>query len=138
MEVHFRRCPVYLNAFRIRLALMGAGVLTLGIYLAMGGRLGPSDRGVVQIEYGIEPGELDGLAVEIDGQVVGKLRPFGSSYRTGFLVREGLHQVKLLHPTMDSEERRVEVSSTQPVLLVVDFQSRADERGAVRSVLGFQ
>jgi hypothetical protein len=57
---------MFLNAFRIRLTLMGAGILTLVISLAMGGRTGPSKDGVVMIEFGMYPDEFTG-AVTFNG-----------------------------------------------------------------------
>jgi hypothetical protein len=111
---------VYLNAFRIRLALMGAGILTSLIYVAMGGKLGPGSTGVVAIEYGAYPEAFQGLEVAIDGEAVGPLKPFGAKTRTPFEVKEGQHEVRVIATRFTCRPRRVNVESGSSVLLVLD------------------
>jgi hypothetical protein len=126
---------VYLNALHIRLSLMALGIVSLITFLALGGRLGPGNKGVIQIDYGIEPRSFAGLEVEIDGQTAGTLRPFGNASRTGFEVAKGMHQVRVRHPEFACEPRRVEVEPGRNVLLILDVGEGADAKGSMRSVL---
>jgi hypothetical protein len=112
---------MYLNAFRIRLALMGAGILTLLVYVAMGGRLGPSNDGVVQVEFGTYPEAFEGLQVAIDGQPAGELRRLGAATRTGFQVEEGSHELRLITSRFVSRPRQVNVSAGHTLLLVLEI-----------------
>ena len=127
-----------MNALRRRLGLIGAGFVTLCIYAIGGGRMGPDRHGSIQIEYGMYPTEFEGLSVEIDGQVVGALKPFGNAHRCGFVVESGEHTVRVLHPTHESRPQPVRVLRGRPVLLILDLEKLADASGGSRSVLGFQ
>jgi hypothetical protein len=129
---------VFLNAFRIRLALMGAGILVLCLYLLSGGRLGPADRGTIAIEYGMYPREFEGLEVAVDGQVVGTLVGHGSMTRAAFAIREGEREVRVIHPEYGCTPRRLEVSSGRTVMLILDIGSQVDESGVQRTMLYFQ
>lgn len=111
---------MYLNAFRIRLALMGAGVLTTLLYVALGGKLGPGNTGVVAIEYGAYPEAFQGLEVAIDGQAVGPLKPLGPRTRTAFEVKEGQHEVRVIATRFTCRPRRVNVEGGSSVLLVLN------------------
>jgi len=112
---------MYLNAFRIRVALIGAGILTTLIYLALGGRFGPGNNGAIQIEYGMYPEEFQGAEVLIDGAVAGTLKPFGSATRTGFEVQAGEHVVRIRHPKFASRERKVQIKPGGGTLLILNF-----------------
>ena len=127
---------MYLNAIRIRAALMLAGVLAAILYFAMGGRLGP--QAVVQIEFGMYPEVFQGMTVEIDGKPVGHLRPLGSASRNGFVVKEGHHTVRVTHPLYASIVRQVDVRADgRPVLLILDLQPTVDSRGKSETAIAF-
>ncbi len=128
---------MYLNAFRIRVALIGAGIVTTLIYLAMGGRFGPGNKGAIQIEYGMYPDEFQGAEVVIDGAVAGMLKPFGSATRTGFEVEQGEHVVTIRHPRFDSRERRVEIKPGRGVLLILNIGSDLSASGQERPTITF-
>jgi hypothetical protein len=127
---------MYLNAIRIRAALMIAGVLTMMMYFALGGRLGPQP--VVQIEFGAYPEVFQGMTVEIDGKPVGILRPFGAANRTGFVVKQGRHTVRVVHPLYTSVERSVDVEANgRPVVLILDLQPALNGRGHTQTAIAF-
>jgi len=109
-----------MNALRIRLALMGSGVLALLLYLAAGGRLGPDDRGTVQIEYGAYPEGFEGLQVAIDGKPAGFLRSYGAATRTGFLVKEGRHLVQVVGARYSCRPSVVTIESGRSAMLLLD------------------
>ena len=128
---------MYLNAIRIRAALMVAGVLVTALYVAFGGKFGPQP--VVQIEFGMYPEVFNGLTVEIDGKPAGKLQMFGAANRTGFIVKEGSHTIRVLHPMYASVERTVDVRANgRPVLLILDLQANAAASGQLATVIGWQ
>jgi hypothetical protein len=112
---------MYLNAFRIRLALMAAGLVTIGLYLAMGGRFGPDPRGGVVIEFGADPAEFEGLTVAIDGRAVGSLKHVGGLYRTAFAVAGGAHQVRIDSPRYSCRPVMVTIGDGKHVALMLDF-----------------
>lgn len=127
-----------LNAFRIRLALIGAGILSMGIYLAMGGHFGPGHKGAIRIIYGANPDLFQGLRVEIDGEVAGVLKPFGSNTTTGFEVSEGDHIVRVLHPTMKSKSRTVHIDGGGGATLILDVLDTYTRGAGGQTVIGFQ
>lgn len=129
---------MYLNAFRIRLALMGAGVLAMCLYLLAGGRLGPGNQGVIAIEYGAYPDLFEGLQVAIDGEAAGVLKPLGASTRTGFAVKEGRHLVRVNAEQYGCRGRIVNVESGHTIMLVLDIGSTATADGAVKPEIYFQ
>jgi hypothetical protein len=127
---------MYLNAIRIRAALMIAGVLTTVLYFVCGGRFGPQP--VVQIEFGMYPDVFQGMTVEIDGQPVGHLRPLGAAHRNGFIVKEGHHTVRVVHPLYASIVREVDVKADgRPVLLILDLQPTVNDRGRSQTAIAF-
>jgi hypothetical protein len=123
---------------RIRAALMVAGVLVTALYFAFGGKLGPQP--VVQIEFGMYPEVFNGLTVEIDGKPAGKLQMMGAANRTGFIVKEGTHTIRVLHPMYASVERSVDVRANgRPMLLILDLQANAiASSGQMATVIGWQ
>lgn len=128
---------MFLNALHIRLGLMVVGALLLGVFLAFGGRLGP--RPVIQVEYGMYPEVFQGMTVEIDGQRAGTLHPFGAANRTGFVVKEGRHSVRVVHPAYASVARDVDVRADgRPVLLILDLQQNLDPRAASKTAIAWQ
>ena len=125
-----------LNAIRIRAAFMVAGVLIMILYFAFGGRLGPQP--VVQIEFGMYPEVFQGMTVEIDGQPAGTLKPLGAANRTGFIVKEGHHTVRVVHPLYASIVREVDVKANgHPVLLILDLRATANARGRSETAIAF-
>jgi hypothetical protein len=129
---------MYLNAIRIRAALMVAGVLVTAMFFAFGGKFGPQP--VVQIEFGMYPEVFQGLTVEIDGKPAGRLQMMGAANRTGFIVKEGTHTVRVVHPLYSSVERSVDVRANgRPVLLILDLQANAvASSGQLATVIGWQ
>jgi hypothetical protein len=129
---------VFLNAFRIRLALMGAGVLTTLVYVAMGGKLGLGSTGVIAIEYGAYPEAFQGLEVAIDGRAVGPLKPLGAHTRTAFEVKEGQHEVRVIATRFTCRPRRVNVESGSSVLLVLNVGESMPTTAAGKPEIVFQ
>jgi hypothetical protein len=129
---------MFLDAMKIRIGMILVGLVMMGVYVAYGGRFGPGDRGVIQIEYGAYPEMFAGLTVEIDGKPAGVLKSFGRSTRTVFSVKEGEHTVRVLHPNLLSEPRLVDARTTLPVLLILDEHMAVDEHGATRQAIAFQ
>lgn len=127
---------MHLNAIRIRAALMIAGVLTAIVFFACGGRLGPQP--VVQIEFGMYPEVFQGMTVEIDGQPVGHLKLLGAAHRNGFIVKEGRHTVRVVHPLYASIVREVNVKADgRPVILILDLQATVNDRGRSETAIAF-
>ncbi len=128
---------MFLNIFKVRVALAVAGLVVLVGYMAAGGGFGP--KSTISIEYGMYPREFAGLRVEIDGRVVGTLKGFGSATRTAFEVKDGRHTVRVLHPELDSMSRTV-TSGTggRNVMLILDYQDRSAPDGSLETVLAFQ
>lgn len=93
---------MFLNALRIRIGMVVAGVLLAVGYASFGHSLFPSTQARILIEFGSDPDNFAGLEVEIDGQVVGQLERIGQATRTAFPVEPGQHQVRVLGPAFDS------------------------------------
>jgi|GEM_PF-1457600 len=111
---------MFLNMMRVRVGLAVTGILLVGMYF-LGGGFG-SGKSVIQIEFGMWPTELEGVQVSIDDEVVGTLKRFGNSFRTGFEVDDGKHTVKLLHPEIPCKPARVTSGAGgRTVLLIADF-----------------
>jgi len=128
---------VFLNAFRIRLALMGAGILTLVIYLAMGGRLGPSKDGVVMIEFGMYPDEFTGAVVQVDGQPLGELKPISAQYRNAFRIKPGVHELGLETRRAMKGRYPFEIKTGQTVMLILNFGETVGGGGKLEPVVTF-
>lgn len=120
------------------MGLMGAGAVTMALFLMMGGSMFPGDKGIVQIEFGIYPEELEGCEVEVDGEIVGKLQYFGAATRTGYELEEGDHMVRVIHPEFRMEPYRVEVTSGQTHLFLLDIGGARTADGEEYSALYFQ
>ena len=128
---------MFVNAIRIRAALMIAGALTAVLFFALGGRLGP--QAVVQIEFGTYPEVFQGMTVEIDGKPAGTLKPFGAAHRSVFPVQPGRHTIRVVHPLYVSIERRVDVrAGGSPVLLILDLQAGINDHGQSQTAIAFQ
>lgn len=127
---------MYLNAFRIRLSLMGAGLLVIGIFLLMGGSLGLDRQTAIIIHFGIEPDEFAGCEVLIDNILVGTLQPVGRTYQNGFKVPAGEHVVELIHPEFRCLPTRVTtVKGASGAHLRVDFGSESLSTGRLETVI---
>ena len=101
-------------------------------------REGRAGRGSVLIEYGVDPNGLVGSQVEVDGRLVGVLKPFGSANRTGFALRKGSHTVRVLRAGYESQSREVNVEPGIPVMLIVDYGDSMGAAGVSRPVITFQ
>ena len=122
-----------MNILHVRIAMILAGVVVLVGYLATGGSFG--GKSTIMIEFGMYPREFQGLDVEIDGEVVGKLEMFGAATRTGFAVKDGKHTVRVLHPEFACDPATI-ISGTgaSHVMLILDFTGQRDGE----TVIGFQ
>jgi hypothetical protein len=93
-------------------------------------------RPKIVIEWGIAPEELEGLEVEIDGKIAGKLARFGEATRTAFAVDKGEHRIRIVHPTRTCETVKVDAAlATQRVMLIADFRESVSTQGAMTTVL---
>ena len=90
-----------LNAFKIRMGLMGVGAIVVVMYLLAGGRLGPGNRGIVQIEFGLYPEKFEGMQVAVDGRPAGVLKSHGATTRSAFAIEKGRHEITLVSPEFD-------------------------------------
>jgi hypothetical protein len=126
-----------LSYTRILAGMMGAGLVTMAIFFTMGGTLTPN-KGVIQIDFGMDPKYFEGLEVEIDGEVAGKLQYFGAMSRSGFEVEEGEHEVRVLHPEYTCEPRRVEIEKGDTIFFILDYGSTVSGRGQSETVLTLQ
>jgi hypothetical protein len=119
------------------LGLIGAGVVTMAVFLMMGGSFTPT-KGAIQIDFSMDDENFAGLEVEIDGEVAGELKYFGAMTRSGFEVEEGEHEVRVLHPEYRCEPARVEVAVGEGVLLLLDYQIVATGYNTSETVLTLQ
>jgi len=133
-----RLLSIFVNPAFSRPILMAFLLGACCFYFIAAGRYAPGADGTIQIEYGMYASEFEGLDVEIDGQVAGKLKPFASSTRAGFAVKEGQHTVRLLTPNMPSRAEKVQVYIASSVLLLLEVQERVGEDGSRGVVLTFE
>jgi len=129
---------MFLNATKIRVGLMGVGAIALAMYLLAGGRLGPGNRGVVQIEFGLYREKFEGMQVAVDGRAAGILKSHGATTRSAFSIEEGRHEITLVSPEFDCEPQTVHVESGRIVMLVVDVGGSASADGQSRPQILFQ
>jgi hypothetical protein len=114
----------------LALALALAGLALLPLAGCMGGGGGQGKIVIIYHE------EFDGLEVEIDGKVVGKLKKFGENPRTAFLVSKGDHTIRVLHPTLASTPEKVTaVSKAVPVTLLLEVGEGTSADGRFASSL---
>jgi hypothetical protein len=126
-----------LNILHVRAALAIAGVVVLIGYLASGGSFG--SKSTLDIEFGMYPEEFEGLEVEIDGAVVGRLERFGQATRTRFAVGDGRHTVRVLHPELASREKEVTTGAGgRTVMMILDIVDMGDGRGGSEPTIVFQ
>ena len=128
---------MFLNATKIRVGLMGVGAIAMVMYLLAGGRLGPGNRGIVQIEFSLYP-ETEGMQVAVDGRVAGVLKSHGATKRSAFAIEEGRHEITLVSTEFDCELQTVHVESGRTVMLVVDVGGGVSADGSSRPQILFQ
>lgn len=129
---------MYMNAMRMRIGAIIAGILLVGIYLLAGGPFDTGGKSVILIEFGMYPEEFEGLEVLIDGEPAGTLKKLGAATRTGFKVRDGNHVVEVLHESIGCEPRRVTSGrGGRTVVLILDVESRRGESGETEPFLVF-
>ena len=105
-----------IRGLRWRAGVTIAGAALVLMYLYASGR-GPGYT--IQIDYSWGGEYLDSAEVEIDGEVVGVLEPFGRSQRvTGFRVEAGEHVVRILREGCEGVPERVVVGPTEGRLAV--------------------
>ncbi len=112
---------MFLDASKIRVVFMIAGLVLGGVWFAMVGTGGGS---TILVDFGMYPDDFLGCEVEIDGEVVGELKMFGNATRTGFAVKDGKHVVRVLHPEYASDAIEVDTGTgARSVSIILDFQS---------------
>jgi hypothetical protein len=127
-----------LDAIRIRVMMMSAGLLTVLIFLIASGRIGGRPHGMIAIEWGAYPEAFAGLDVEVDGQVVGKLTYLGARAASGFEVAEGPHEVRVVGPKWRSVPRKVEVRRDHTSRFMLDVQESVGADGQTLPALVLQ
>jgi hypothetical protein len=127
-----------LNAFRIRLALMAAGLVVALIYLAATGQIGGKPHGTIAIEWGAYLDEFAGLSVEVDGRYAGKLTYLGARATTGFEVAEGSHSVRVVGSKWNSVPRTVDVRRDHTSRFLLDAQETMGADGQSKPAVVLQ
>ena len=124
-----------LNALHMRFGAIAGGVVLIMGYAMCGGSWG--DEMIVQIDFSMAPEQLEGVDVEIDGEVVGKLESYGQANRTGFEVAKGTHTVCLKHPDFACEPLELTLDKPgQKARLLAEFSSTYDsDTGEYRPVV---
>lgn len=124
-----------LSISKLKLGFIGVGLFfTVAIFLYTGA-LFPGHTSTISIEWGIEP-SFEGLDVEIDGVIVGKLEKFGQATHTGFEVGAGSHTVRVIHPSFDCPPQPVEIKSAgEHVRLLLDVTDAVDRKGRMKPQL---
>ena len=84
------------------------------------------DRPHVVIEFGADPGQFEGLEVELDGKVVGTLKKLGAVTRTGFAVDKGEHTVRVRSPRFSCQPVKVNAQlKLQKIYLMLEYAESA-------------
>jgi hypothetical protein len=116
-----------LRPLRWRAAVTVVGVGLVFAFIVMSGRTSH----VIQIDYTWGRGFLDSARVEIDGEVVGVLEPYGEgNHVTGFRVEPGEHVVRVLRDGCEGVPEHVEMGGAAGRLVVLmadvedDFRCR--------------
>ncbi len=126
------------TGYRVRIAAMISGILVIGLFVAMGGSLTPSNKSVVLVQFGMYPDEFEGLEVFIDDEPAGRLRRFGNAFKTGFEVEDGDHEIRVKHPELACQPGRFSSGpGGRTVMLILDFSSRRTPNGESESVVVF-
>jgi len=80
--------------------------------------------------------EAEGAHVFVDGHDVGVLKKFGQNPQTAFKVEQGRHEIKVAVHGFESQPATITLDSPgQSVHLMLDLEERADENGALKSVV---
>jgi hypothetical protein len=96
----------------------------------------PDDRPRISIEFGVAPEVFEGLPVQVDGKVVGKLESTGRATRISFPVKAGKHRVHVDHPEMECDSVIVELRGPgHKVHLLADLDERAWTDGSIEQVI---
>jgi hypothetical protein len=91
--------------WRAAVTVVGAVLVLLWVFGS-----GRASGYLVQIDYTWGGAFLDSAEVEIDGDVVGILQPYGRSQRvTGFRVERGVHVVRVLRSGCEAKPDTVSV-----------------------------
>ena len=117
----------------VRVIGIMAGVITLLLYLVLGGSL--SNPSVIQIDFAMYPEDFEGLDVEIDGKVVGKLQKYGQRMVSGFEVDKGVHLVRIDSPDVGCPPIKVTVDESEKVRLMLDYGSIVNENGRSTTII---
>ncbi len=113
---------------------MGSGLVVALAFVFTGGLSTAEAR--VAIEFGIEPELFEGLEVEIDGEIAGRLESTGRVTRRAFSLELGEHVIRIVHPEMRSEPRRVDLAlRNQTLHLLADIEEHASAGGRSEMVL---
>ncbi|MGD8282185.1 MAG: hypothetical protein PVF90_06250 [Gemmatimonadota bacterium] len=108
--------------------LVGAGLVFAWVW--MSGRTSH----LIQIDYRWGRGFLDSAEVEIDGEVVGVLEPYGEgNYVTGFRVEPGEHVVRVLREGCEAVPETVVLGGTDGRL--ASFMADVDDGFRCRVLL---
>lgn len=120
-----------LRAMRWRAAILLVGGGLVVAWVALSGRM----THTIQIDFEWHRAALDSAAVEIDGQVVGVLQPYGrSNYVTGFRVEPGEHVVRVTTEECPGAPERVRLGGQdgRVRVLVADIDEGYDCRVILR------
>ncbi|RMH12210.1 MAG: hypothetical protein D6701_13785 [Gemmatimonadetes bacterium] len=119
------------RALNWRIASIVTGIIL--VFLLSRALGGPEHT--VTVDWAMWP-ELEGAVVEIDGDSVGTLAPYGQRKVTGFAVDEGEHSIRVRSGDLDGLERTFTAGfGGGHVRMMLDVESVVDEAGRVRDVL---
>jgi hypothetical protein len=127
-----------LDSWHLRIAFLVMGLVAWLIFQGATGRIGGKQRGTVIVEFGAYPEEFAGLDVEVDGRVVGRLQTMGGQARTGFLVTEGYHELRVTGPEWHSVPRTIEVGRDRTARFMLDAGETATPDGLRHPTLVLQ
>ena len=96
-------------------------------------------KGKIVILWGAYTEEFEGLPVEIDGKIAGKLEKYGSNPRTAFPVSKGEHQVRLIHPRLECPPVTVKVGAAGiDSTLMPEIGESVDAKGVSKAIISFR
>ena len=110
-----------LRLLRWRAAVLAVGLGLVFAWVHFSGRTAHT----IQIDWTWGQHVLDSARVEIDGEVVGVLAPYGrGNYVTGFRVEAGTHVVRVLHDDCVAVPDTLELgaSSGRVAIRVADYE----------------
>lgn len=109
------------------------GITVVFLFLMMGGSL--STPCIIQIDFSMYPEEFEGLDVQIDGEIVGKLQKYGQRSVSGFEVNKGIHFVRIVSPELECPPQKVTVDDGEKIRFILDFGSYVDDRGRTQTII---